>query len=150
MNVQRLYNPLVRWLLRSPLHRSLSGSTLLLTYTGRHSGQERSLPVNYLWDGESLLLVGARAHAWWRNLRGGVPVRMRLQGRDYAGVATAFEGDAAMTDGGLLTLLRRVPRYRTYWQVALDAAGNPEEPQALSRIAAENTLVRIGALRPVA
>ncbi|MFN8539603.1 MAG: nitroreductase/quinone reductase family protein [Thermomicrobiales bacterium] len=91
MKLQRLYNPLVRWLLRSPLHRLLSDSTLLLTYTGRHSGTAYSVPVNYVRDGETLLLVGGRDHAWWRSLRAGVPVTVRLQGRDYAGTATAFE-----------------------------------------------------------
>jgi hypothetical protein len=148
MSLQRLYNPLVRWLLRSPLHRLMSGSTLVLTYTGRKSGCEHSLPVNYASDGETLLLVGARDHAWWRNLRGGVPVSVRLLGRDYRGVATAFEGDAAVAEGGLLTLLRRVPQYRAYWGVALDTADNPVEPEAMSKIAAGNTLVRIGSLQP--
>lgn len=150
MKLQRLYNPLVRWLLRSPLHRLLSGSTLLLTYTGRHSGMAYSVPVNYVRDGETLLLVGGRDHAWWRSLRAGVSVTVRLQGRDYAGTATALEREAAVADGGLLTLLRRVPQYRSYWHAPLDAAGNPVEPQALARIAGGNTLVRIGSLQPSA
>jgi deazaflavin-dependent oxidoreductase (nitroreductase family) len=148
MNLWRLYNPLVRWLLRSPLHRLMSGSTLLLTYTGRKSGRKYALPVNYVRDGETLLLVGARDHAWWRNLRGGAPVTVRLQGQDCEGAATAFEGEAAVAEGGLLTLLRRVPQYRRYWGAALDAEGGPVEPEAVSRIAAGNTLVRIGSLQP--
>lgn len=148
MNLQRLYNPPARWLLRSPLHRLISGSTLLLTYTGRQSGKDYSLPVNYVRDRETLVLVGARDHVWWRNLRGGVPVTVRLQGRDYRGIATASEGEVAVADGGLLTLLRRVPQYRAHRHVALDDAGNPVEPQALARVAAGNTLVRIGSLQP--
>jgi deazaflavin-dependent oxidoreductase (nitroreductase family) len=150
MNLQRLSNPLVRWLLRSRPHRLMSGSTLLLTYAGRESGRECSRPVSYVRDGETVLLVGARDHAWWRNLRGGVPVTVRIQGQENRGIATAHEGDAAVADGGLVALLRRVPRYRTYWGAALDAADDPPEPQSLARIAAGNTLVRIGSLQPAA
>lgn len=148
MNLQRLYNPLVRRLLRSPFHRAMSGSTLLLSYTGRRSGQPRTVPVGYVRDGDTLLAVGARGHVWWRNLCDGAPVTVRVRGRDYRGRAMAFVGGAAVGEGGLLTLLRRVPRYRAYWRVTLDASGNPTDPQALARIAAENALVRIGGLQP--
>src|SRR5579863_4231121 len=47
---------------------------LLLTTVGRKSGQERTLPLLYLKDGENLILVasngGAQTHpAWWLNLQ---------------------------------------------------------------------------------
>ncbi len=73
---------------------------------------------------------------------------VRVCGRDYRGRATAFLDGAAVDEGGLLTLLRRVPRYRAHWHVALDASGNPADPQALGRIAAENAIVRIDGLQP--
>lgn len=73
---------------------------------------------------------------------------VRVSGHDYRGNATAFEGEAAVAEGGLLALLRRMPRYRRYWGVVLDAAGNPAEPQALAQVAASNVLVRIGDLVP--
>ena len=44
-------------------------------------------------------------HFWWRNLRGGAPVKVRVRGREMEGVAEAFEGDAA--EGGLLTVVQR-------------------------------------------
>ncbi len=140
---QRLYNPVVRWLLRSPLHRLLSGSTVLLTYTGRRSGRRHATPVGYRRDGATLLAIGAREHRWWRNLRDGAPVTVRVRGRDYRGTASAFEGAAAITEGGLLTLLRQVPQYRAHWRVALDADGMPTNPADLARIAADNAVVRI-------
>jgi deazaflavin-dependent oxidoreductase (nitroreductase family) len=150
MKLQRLYNPLVHRLLGSPLHRVMCNSTLLLTYTGRRSGRAYSLPVNYVRDSDTLLAVGARDHSWWRNLRGGVPVTLRLQGRLHRGCATAFEGESAVAEGGLLTLLRRVPQYRAHWGAALDADGDPVDPRALARIAAGNVLVRIDSLQPSA
>lgn len=69
MRAQRPYNPVVAWILRSPLHGVMSRSTMLLNYTGRKSGRTYTTPVNYVRDGDGLLCVGAREHTWWRNLR---------------------------------------------------------------------------------
>ena len=49
-------NPLVRAVLRSPAHRLLSGSVLLLTYTGRRSATRYTIPVQYHRDGVTVLL----------------------------------------------------------------------------------------------
>lgn len=138
-----LYNPLIRWLLRSPFQRLLSRSTLLLTYRGRRSGTVYCTPVNYLRDGNDLLLVTQRQHRWWHNLRGGAPVTICLQGRDYTALATALVGEAALADGGLLTLVRTVPQYRKYWKLELDSQGRLVQPDALRRIADENVLIRL-------
>ena len=148
MTLQRCCDPLVRWLLRAPLHRVMSDSLLLLISTRRRSGKEYALPLNYMRDGATQLAVSAREHSWWRNLRGGAPVTIRLRGRLHLGRTTAFEGAAAVAEGGLLILLRRVPQYWAYWGLALDPAGNAVDPRALARIAAGNTLVRIDLLRP--
>jgi len=78
-------------------------------------------------------------HFWWRNLRGGAPVKVRVRGREMEGVAEAFEGDAA--EGGLLTVVQRVAGYRRYSGV--DADGQPEDPEALARVARTNALVRV-------
>ncbi len=41
------YNPLVTWLLRSPLRWLMDRNTLLLTYTGRKSGRTYTFPISY-------------------------------------------------------------------------------------------------------
>lgn len=46
--LNRIANPVVTWLLRSSLHGILSGSTLLITVTGRKSGRIYTIPVNYV------------------------------------------------------------------------------------------------------
>ena len=50
------------------------GPVLLLTTTGRKSGEERTVPLLYIRDGESFVIVGSNggtaAHpAWWLNLK---------------------------------------------------------------------------------
>ena len=141
MRWQRLYNPIVVSLLRSPLHGVMSKSVMLLTYRGRRSAREFTTPVSYVRDGDNLLVVGSRDHSWWKNLRDGAPVVVRVRGLELEGIAEAFEGEDA--EGGLLRVLRAVPAYRRYWGVEIDATNRPEDPEALARIARDNTLVRV-------
>jgi len=148
MRWQRLYNPFVVALLRSPLHGFMSGSTMLLTCAGRKSGKAYTTPVNYLRDGNTLLVVSSREHIWWKNLRGGAPVTARVRGQDMRGVGEAFEGEGAVAEGGLLTVLRWVPAYRRHFGVELAADGTPEDPEAFARVADSNAVVRIKDLAP--
>ena len=57
-------NPVVRTLLRSPAHRLLSGSLLLLDDTGRRSGRRYVLPVAYAGD-DLVVVVGQPATKSW-------------------------------------------------------------------------------------
>src|SRR5262249_49815913 len=75
----RIINPFVSTILRSPLHGILSRDVLLLTFTGRRSGKRITIPVGYTRDGETLTVFST--HAWWKNLRGGASVAIRLEGR---------------------------------------------------------------------
>ena len=86
----RLGNPLVRALLRSPLHRLLSGALLLLTYTGRRTGRAHAIPVMYARDAERLVVFAAwpECKRWWRNFDGAPgAVRVRERGRWVDGTA---------------------------------------------------------------
>lgn len=87
----RTVNPIVKGLLRSPLHALASSSVALITVTGRRSGREYTFPVNYSEEDDLLLIrVGApeRKH-WWRNLVPPAPVRVRLRGVERTGRAIA-------------------------------------------------------------
>lgn len=44
---------------------------MLITYRGRRSGNEYTTPVNYVEDGDTLLVVSSRDHDWWKTLRSG-------------------------------------------------------------------------------
>ena len=146
MRLQKLYNPIVAGILRSPLHAAMSNSTMLLTFTGCKSGRTYTTPVNYVREGDELLVVSSRGHSWWKNLRGATVVSVRVRGREMRSEAEAFEGEAA--EEGLLAVLRAVPAYRRYWKVELGEGGRPQEPDALQRVARDNALVRIRKLEP--
>lgn len=142
MRWQELYNPIVIWLLRSPLHGLMSNSTMLITFAGRKSGKSYTTPVNYAWDDHALLVVSPKDRLWWRNLRGGALVTVRVRAQTFRGVGRAFEDEKAVEEGGLLTVLRKTPGYRRYWGVKFDEDGQPND-QDLLRVARTNALIRI-------
>jgi hypothetical protein len=72
-------NPLVRALLRSPLHGALDRSLLVLHIVGRRTGRRYDIPVSYAaLDGA---LVSVTQHRWRANLRGGADLEATHHGR---------------------------------------------------------------------
>ena len=65
----RAMNRVPAAVLRSPLHRVMSGKYLLLSFTGRKSGRRYTTPLAYLAKGDDLLMT--TDSPWWRNLRRG-------------------------------------------------------------------------------
>jgi hypothetical protein len=91
--LNRLGNPLVTALLRSPLHGVMRKHLLLITMTGRKSGKVYTIPVSYHREGAVLHIISWRDCQGWRNLRGEVPVMLRLQGHDLQGGGNVLEND---------------------------------------------------------
>jgi hypothetical protein len=62
-------NSVVERILKSPAHRILSGSMVLIRYQGRRTGTEYTTPVQYADAHVGLVvLVGkAETKTWWRN-----------------------------------------------------------------------------------
>jgi len=88
-------NGLVLAVLRSPAHRLLSGMTIELRFTGRRSGRQFTLPVQYARDGDRLLVAvqDPAAKAWWRNFRTPQEVTVRLRGKLQQGSARFVDPD---------------------------------------------------------
>jgi deazaflavin-dependent oxidoreductase (nitroreductase family) len=118
------FNPIMIWLIKSPLHFFVSKNMMLITYTGRKSGKSYTIPVNYLQDGETLYTTSWRERTWWRNLREGKTVNLRLRGKDLEATPEVFE-----TDEGVASLLtpyfQIAPNMTRYFEVGLDSEGNP-------------------------
>lgn len=90
----KLQNPMMKWLLRSRLHGFVSGIYLLLTFTGRKSGKVYHVPVQYGRDGQTLYIITSEGYTWWKNLRGGADVSVRVRGKAYQAYAEISQ-DAA-------------------------------------------------------
>jgi deazaflavin-dependent oxidoreductase (nitroreductase family) len=89
-NVIRFVNPVLRALLRSPLHRLLDKNLMLLTVTGRKTGRTYSLPVGRHESPDGTFVLSAGGN-WRHNLRGGADVRVTLDGRERAAHAVLEE-----------------------------------------------------------
>lgn len=82
-------NRVVALLLRSRLHSLLSRRLTLITVTGRRSGHQHTFPVAYEESAQRLTIpvLWPQRKLWWRNLRDGAPIRLRLRGTNRTGHA---------------------------------------------------------------
>ena len=55
-----IINPVMRFILRSPLHVIFSSGIMLITFTGRKSGRKFTTPVRYLQDGDTVTVSSRR------------------------------------------------------------------------------------------
>ena len=149
MNWQKLYNPLVIWLLRSPLHGLADKQTMVITVTGRKSGKRYTLPVSYVRNGETLLVISQKDRTWWKNLRNGVQVTVLLQGHTLQARGETFT-DTDLAANILLQIRRQVPTYQRLLRVKLNASGQPEHPEALTRLAQDHVIVRMSEITALA
>ena len=74
----KVMNPIMKGLLRSPLHRLLCGILMLLMYTGCKTGKQYTIPIGYFVWGQGELMSFSSAR-WWTNLRSSPPVRLLLK-----------------------------------------------------------------------
>lgn len=95
-------------------------TNLLLTTTGRRSGEERTVPLAYLADGDDFVVVasngGADRHpAWWLNLQHDPRARVQVGSRT---LAVAAREAAAAEHARLWPKLKEVnPFYASYEQI---------------------------------
>lgn len=116
------YNAIIQWLLQSPLHALLSGSTMLLKYNGRLSDKAYVLPVNYFEDDDRLTVLSQRTRTWWRNFRGGHPAKVVLRRREMEAFGLSVEDEAEVAEH-MLRIFRSHPQIARYFQIAVDDNG---------------------------
>jgi hypothetical protein len=138
--VLRLWNPVMRPLLGSPLHWPLSRWFAVLAWRGRETGRRYSTPVSYVQE-EAMVYI-TTGDKWWRNLTGGAPVTIRIAGQWHDAVATAVT-DPVESRIEHERLFREHPWFRWLSGIPRDRRGNPD-PAAIERaLVAGRVLVRI-------
>lgn len=94
----KLQNPFMKWLLRSPVHGFVSGMFMLMTVTGRKSGKQYLIPVQYAQDDSTLYIITSEGYTWWKNLRDGAEVTVLLRGETHTGRAAAHTEHVAIRE----------------------------------------------------
>jgi len=136
----RVWNPVMKLILGSPIHWPLSRWFALISWTGRNTGRRYSTPVSYvLADGAMWVTTGDR---WWRNVVGGGTLELRLRGDAVDGNATVIT-DPADSEREHQRLFRDHGWFRWLSGIPGDGVGGAD-PVALQRaIGAGRVLVRI-------
>jgi deazaflavin-dependent oxidoreductase (nitroreductase family) len=136
----RLLNPVMKGVLRSPLHSMLSDRIMIITFTGRKTGQDYSTPVSYCQENGT---VSCFTHAsWWKNLVGGASVRLQIRGREHSGIATPIDQDREKKIAGLAKLLGAVPWDAGFYNVTIDQQGRMD-PKDLASAADNATMIEV-------
>jgi deazaflavin-dependent oxidoreductase (nitroreductase family) len=121
--VPPLVNHAMKLVLRSPVHGMVSKTILLITFTGRKSGKTYTTPVSYSQFDDQVYVF---THAtWWKNLRSGTPVTLRLRGREVRGLAEPVAEDKQAIAARLIAHLRKVPSDAGFYGVTFDDHRNP-------------------------
>lgn len=113
-------NPVMRTLLRSPLHFLWSRSLMLITFTGRKSGRRYTTPVRYVRLDGIVRCFTSSENLWWRNLRGGAVVSLRIEGRERSYHATAIDDDPPRIRAALQHYLALFPQDAAYHGIRLN------------------------------
>lgn len=124
-------------LLRSPLHRAVSGRYLLLTFTGRKTGREYTTPVAYIQDGNRIIV--STDSAWARNVIGGRGVRTRVRGCDHSGVGQRVTDPAVRVPA--MRALLAIPGYAR--AAGIERIGGTITEEQIRHAAAVRTVIAI-------
>lgn len=87
----RVQNPFMKWLLDSPLHSFVSKWYLMISVTGKKTGNVYTTPVQYKQVAHRLTILTSHDYRWWRNLRGGANIDLMLRGNLVHAYATVSE-----------------------------------------------------------
>lgn len=132
VTVPPILNKTMKFVLRSPVHGMVSKSLLLITFTGRKSGETYTTPVSYSQQGDEVFIF---THAnWWKNLRGGAPVTLHMRGQELPGTAEPVADDKAAVAAALAEHLRRVRSDARYYDVTFDEDGNPRAAEVQAAV----------------
>ena len=147
MRIEKLFytliNPLVRGLLRSPLHGLGSRNLAILSFTGRKSGRKYETPLSYVRQNETVLLLSSRQTKWWINFKGNpASVEIEIENKRYQGKATLFTTEDAELADGVRHFISQLPRDAVVYGIKLDAQKKPIE-SSLKQALAQMILVKV-------
>lgn len=126
--MNHIWNPIVRLILRSPLHGLMSKGVMLITYTGQKSGKEFTLPVSYIQDGGHVYVIPGMPEkkVWWHNIHVDTPVKLTLRGKLVPAKASLLntESDIIIMTRSLDLFFRKMPAGADLFRVRKEKDGS--------------------------
>lgn len=143
--MNHVWNPVVRFILRSKMHGLMSKSLILITYKGEKSGKEYTLPATYLEDGKHIYVMPGMPEkkVWWHNIHTDTPVNLTLRGKAFAARATRLEPEKDLISiARILGLfIMRNPPVAALFNIRRDAGGGLN-PQDLEKAASKIIIIQ--------
>lgn len=128
LGLYRVLNPVMKTVLRSPLHRMASRTIALLRFRGRASGREFVTPLSYVRDDQTVWFLSDHSTNWWKNFReGDVPVSIEIARKTVKGTARLWDGDTDEFREHVSRYLCALPRDARVYGIRLDQNKAPIE-----------------------
>lgn len=124
--VYKILNPTMNALLKSPLHRILSGRIMTVSYLGRRSGKPYATPVSYYKTDDKVYCF--TNGVWWNNFRESRAVELRIRGKILKGTALASPASTELNAKIMADYFRAVRSDAKFYGVRYDANGYPLMP----------------------
>lgn len=137
-------NDFMSWVLRSPFHGILSSSMMLITITGRKTGNKYTIPVGYYVEGDSLWVITSHDRKWWRNLQGGAKVGLLLQRKPVQAIAET-ETEERSVEARMYEYLQHVPQAAKPMGVRME--GKKPNAEDIARTAKGRLFIRLELLK---
>lgn len=119
---------------------------MLITFTGLKTGRRYTTPVRYLRSGGEIHCFTSFENKWWRNLREGAEVSLRISGVEVMCNAKAIADNPSVVATALANFLTAFPQDSPYYRIRLDRSKHPL-PGELERAAADTVMVVANPLR---
>lgn len=100
---------------------------MLITFKGRKTGREYTTPVRYVRTDDAIRAYTSCDSLWWRNLKDGAEVSLRIAGEDRRYHAVAVWDDPPRVREALLQYFEAYPQDAAYHEVKLDRNKQPVE-----------------------
>lgn len=117
------FNKIMKFVLRTPLHRFVSDKIMLITFTGRKSGKSYTIPVSYTQHDQSVMMFTNMG--WLKNLVDNTPVTLILRGRQRKATTDLITDDVDQIVPILAEHLRGKPADAQIHKVTFDSSGEP-------------------------
>ena len=127
MNLWRLINPLVVFILRSPLHFLASKNLIFITFQGRKSKKIFNIPVSYHREGNDLIALTLKQNLWWKNLKMLNRTQITLLGKKKDVGITIVDQDTQFIKEKMRELIIEKPIDAYFAKVKLDNNKLPVE-----------------------
>ncbi len=139
----RVLNPVIKAVLRSPLHRLGSKTLALLRFRGRIRGREFVTPLSYVRNDQTVWFLSDHSTNWWKNFReGDVPVSIEIARTTVNGTARLWDGDTDELREHVSRYLCALPRDAKVAGIKLDQNKVPIEA-SLVKVAPTLVMVQV-------